>query len=108
MRAVLCVVALIVVFRITGSQGLAQDDGVPLPVPGIEYGWRLSDSEARDLVEKIRSLRYGDSLGDVRKLLGKAAFDEERCGKRLDEACRGHVLEYPIRRVRPEGGNRND
>ena len=108
MRTVSFVLALIIAFRLTGAAGLARDDGVPLPVPGIEYGWQLSDSEARDLVEKIKSLRYGDRLDDVQQLLGRAAFDAELCGKRLDEGCRGHALEYPIRRVRPEGGNRND
>jgi len=75
-----------------------------VPVPGIEYTWQLSDSEARDLIEKIKSLRYGDRLDDVRRRLGKAAFDEEMCGKRLGD-CRGYALEYPIRRVQPEGGN---
>ncbi|MEQ9606887.1 MAG: hypothetical protein RLN99_04405 [Kiloniellaceae bacterium] len=108
MRAVVFVLALIVAFRFTRYEGLSQDNGVPVPVPGIEYGWQLSDSKARDLIEKIKSLRYGDKLDDVRQLLGEAAFDAELCGKKLDEECRGHALEYPIRRVRPEGGNTND
>jgi hypothetical protein len=95
--------AMIVVFSFPVFRGLAQDNDLSMPNSNIEYTWQLSEGEARDLVERIKTLRYRDKLADVRNRLGNASLDTDvfdKKGKFLS-----HVLHYPIRRVRPEGGN---
>ena len=106
LRPAILVLPMLVAFLCLGAQGFAEDTEVPMPDPNVDYAWQLSDEEARELIQKIKSLRYGDELDEVRNLLGKPSLDTDVFDKKGKFIA--HVLEYPMRRVRPEGGNIND
>ncbi|MEO3430524.1 hypothetical protein AAFN88_16820 [Pelagibius sp. CAU 1746] len=106
LRGAVLALSMIAAFWISVCHGLAQEGEVPMPDPDVDYAWQLGDDEARELIQKIKSLRYGDKLDDVRKLLGKASRDIDLFDKKRKFSA--HLLEYPIRRVRPEGGNLYD
>lgn len=70
------------------------------------YSWELSDEYRAHLFEGVRSLKYGDSIAQVRENLGvptRESDNFDKSGKFIE-----HEFTYAIKRVHPEGGNAQD
>lgn len=72
----------------------------------VHYQYELNGKERDNLLEKLKTVKIGDSINAVKKVLGNPTQEENLIGKKGE--FNSTVLEYYLKRVDIHDSNIND
>ena len=93
---------LFVLILSKSNSGMANDSLSPQTT--VKYAWQLNAVDKDKLFNGIRSLRYGDSIVDIRKLLGHPIAENDNYAKVPLNKFTAHVLTYGVKKNRYRRG----